>query len=98
MEFLWGFGGDGTNIVVKILGYIPFFSPFMAPSLFLANIYSWYETLISLLVLSITTYTIYKLIMPAYKTAILSYDTDKFLKRIRKAFGKNNNNKTTNNK
>ncbi|MCK9427076.1 MAG: ABC transporter permease [Acholeplasmataceae bacterium] len=88
----------GPNIVVKILGYIPFFSPFMAPSLFLANIYSWYETLISLLVLSITTYTIYKLIMPAYKTAILSYDTDKFLKRIRKAFGKNNNNKTTNNK
>ena len=46
----------GPNIVVKILGYIPFFSPFMAPSLFLANIYSWYETLISLLVLSITTY------------------------------------------
>lgn len=83
----------GTNVVVKILGYIPFFSPFMAPSLYLANIYTWYETLISLLILVGTTYIVYKLIMPAYKTSILSYDTDKFFKRIKKAFGRSRDTK-----
>lgn len=76
----------GPNLFVKILGYIPFFSPFMAPGLYLAGIYHWYEIIISLVLLVATTFLAYKLIMPAYKTSILSYDTDKFFKRIKKAF------------
>ncbi len=77
---------SGPNIVVKVLGFIPFFSPFMAPGLFLAGTYSWYEALISLALLVGTSYLAYIFIIPAYKTSILSYDTDKFFKRIKKAF------------
>lgn len=76
----------GPNIVIKILGYIPFFSPFMTPGLFLAGTYNWIETLISLVLLMGTSFLAYKLIIPVYKTSILSYDTDKFFKRIKKAF------------
>ncbi len=78
--------GQG-NLFVRIMAYIPFFSPLMVPSLYLAGSITWWDALISLALLLITTVVVYKLIMPMYKQAILSYDTgEKLGKRIKKAF------------
>jgi len=79
--------GD-VNIIIKIMAYIPVFSPFMAPSLYLAGAFSWLEALIALGILGATSYLLYKLVMPMYKNAILSYSTDKMSVRIKKAFSR----------
>jgi len=84
--------GD-VNIIIKIMAYVPVFSPFMAPSLYLAGAFSWLEALIALVVLGATSYLMYKLIMPMYKNAILSYSTDKMSARIKKAFTRAKNDK-----
>lgn len=84
--------GD-TNIIIKIMAYIPVFSPFMAPSLYLAGAFNWIEALISLVILAGTSLFMYKLIMPMYKNAILSYSTDKMTVRIKKAFSRSKHNK-----
>lgn len=75
------------NLFVRIMAYIPFFSPLMVPSLYLSGSITWWDGLISLALLLITTIVVYRLIMPMYKQAILSYDTgEKMGKRIKKAF------------
>ncbi len=75
------------NLFVRIMAYIPFFSPLMVPSLYLSGSITWWDGLISLVLLLITTIVVYRLIMPMYKQAILSYDTgEKMGKRIKKAF------------
>lgn len=84
--------GD-TNIVIKIMAYIPVFSPFMAPSLYLAGAFTWIEALISLVILAVTSFLMYKIIMPMYKNAILSYSTDKMTVRIKKAFSRSKHDK-----
>lgn len=75
-----------TNIFIKIMAYIPVFSPFMVPSLYLAGGFAWWEAFISLAILIATSIVTYKFIMPMYKQSILSYDTDKFTQRVKKAF------------
>lgn len=75
------------------MAYVPVFSPFMAPSLYLAGAFSWLEALIALVVLGATSYLMYKLIMPMYKNAILSYSTDKMSTRIKTAFTRAKNDK-----
>lgn len=79
-----------TNIFIKTMAYIPVFSPFMVPSLYLAGGFAWWEALISLVILLLSVIFTYKLIMPMYKQSILSYDTDKLTKRIKKAFKSKN--------
>lgn len=79
-----------ANSFIKVMAYIPVFSPFMVPSLFLAGSFAWWEALISLIILIATVIVTYKLIMPMYKQSILSYDTDKFMKRVKKAFKSKN--------
>ncbi|NMA05819.1 MAG: ABC transporter permease [Acholeplasmataceae bacterium] len=75
------------NLFVRIMSYIPFFSPMMVPSLYLSGSITWWDGLISLALLLITTIIVYRLVMPMYKQAILSYDTgEKMSKRIKKAF------------
>ena len=77
------------NLFVRIMAYIPLFSPLMVPSLYLAGSITWWDALISLGLLIITVIVVYRLIMPMYKQAILSYDTgEKLGKRIKKAFNK----------
>ena len=79
-----------ANIFIKVMAYIPLFSPFMVPSLYLAGSFMWWEALISLIILFASVIFTYKLIMPMYKQSILSYDTDKFMKRVKKAFKSKN--------
>lgn len=77
------------NLLIKIMAYIPVFSPFMVPSLYFAGGFAWWEALISFIILAGSTFLVYKLIMPMYKSSILSYTTDKLTVRIKRAFKRN---------
>lgn len=74
----------GGSSFVKICGYIPIFSPMLAPMLFVTGQYSFLEVSISFIVLVLATGLSVYFILPLYKASILSYSEEKLIKRIKK--------------
>lgn len=81
----------GPSLFIKILGYIPLFSPTLVPTLFMSGTLSLLDTMISLVILIGFTALVYYLLAPVYKASILSYDNSPFMKRIKKLFKKSKN-------
>lgn len=76
----------GDSIVLKVIGYIPLFSPMVAPTLFMSGGFSLVDVILSFLILLVSTVGIYYFLAPVYKASILSYDQSPFFKRIKKMF------------
>lgn len=74
----------GDSIVLKILGYIPLFSPIVVPTLYMSGVLSVIDVVISFVILLGSTVGLYYLLAPVYKASILSYDQSPFFKRIAK--------------
>lgn len=68
--------------LIKVLSFIPFFTPFLLPLASLMGIVTIVETVIILLVLVLSVVLLTYLILPAYKVSILSYSSDKLFKEI----------------
>jgi ABC-2 type transport system permease protein len=76
----------GDSIVLKILGYIPLFSPIVVPTLYMSGVLSVVDVIISFVILIGSTVGMYYLLAPVYKASILSYDQSPFFQRIKKMF------------
>lgn len=83
---------DGYGFM-KIMAFIPIFTPMVAPVAFASGIMSIGEALIALAIMLLALVSALYIVAPVYKIAILSYDQTKFVKRIKsyfkKAFSKN---------
>lgn len=67
---------------IKIMAYIPFFSPLIAPVLFINGTFGVLEAFISLGILVVFDILIIKFGMPLYKVSILDYSQGKFFKKL----------------
>jgi ABC-2 type transport system permease protein len=83
-------GGMGF---LKVMAFIPIFTPIVAPIAFASGVLSVWEAIIALFGLGVFLVLSLYLVAPVYKVAILSYDQTKFFSRIKgyfkKAFTKN---------
>lgn len=68
---------------VKILGYLPFFSPILAPMLLINGAYEWYNALISLVILGAFDVLIIKYGLPIYRVSLLDYSQDKVFVKLK---------------
>jgi ABC-2 type transport system permease protein len=76
----------GDSVFLKILAYIPLFSPIVVPTLYMSGVLSVIDVVISFLILIGSTIGMYYLLAPVYKASILSYDQSPFSQRIKKMF------------
>lgn len=76
----------GDSIILKIIGYLPLFSPIVAPTLYMSGTMSLLDVVLSFILLLISTVGAYYVLSPIYKASILSYDQSSFFKRIKKMF------------
>lgn len=83
-------GGEGF---MKIMAFVPMFTPMVAPIAFATGIMSLTEALVALAIMILVLIGSLYVVAPVYKIAILSYDQTKFFKRtisyFKKAFTKN---------
>lgn len=82
---IFGLQFSGSNFVA-IAGYIPFFSPLLATSLYMTGAYSIGQVLLSFSILVIFDVLAFYFGMPMYREAILSNSDKKFGQRIKEAF------------
>ncbi len=83
-------GGFGF---MKVMAFIPIFTPILAPIAFATGLLTVWEAIIALVAVTIFLVISLYLVAPVYKVAILSYDQTKFMTRVKnyfkKAFPKN---------
>lgn len=83
----------GGDTFMKIMAFVPIFTPMVAPIAFASGVLSLGEAIIALVAVIIFFLGALYFVAPIYKVAILSYDQTKFFKRIKdtikKAFQKN---------
>jgi len=84
----------GGESFMKIMSFVPIFTPIVAPVAYASGVMTGWEALIALVVVSLFLVGALYIVSPIYKVAILSYDQTKFFKRIKdyiqKAFPKQN--------
>ncbi|MDF0594351.1 MULTISPECIES: ABC transporter permease [Bacteria] len=78
-------GGMGF---LKVMAFIPIFTPIVAPIAFASGVLSIWESIIALLGLAVFLVLSLYMVAPVYKVAILSYDQTKFFSRIKGYFKK----------
>jgi len=78
----------GSNIFIRILGFIPLLSPLLAPALFISGAFGIIDVLISFILLVGVNVLLFYFGIPLYKVSILSYSQDSFFKRIKKLMKK----------
>ncbi len=71
------------GMLLKLMSFVPVFSPIVAPVAFASGALSVFEALIALAVLVLSFVIVMYLASPIYRVAILSYDQTKFMKRIK---------------
>lgn len=72
---------EGSTLI-HILSYIPFLSAFLSPTLYIIGEISIWEVLISIIIMIIFIYFLFKKGMKIYKNGILNYSTDKVWNRF----------------
>ncbi len=77
----FSFAFEGS-LFIKIIGYIPIFSPMLAPVLFFGEQYTLTETLMSFAILALSNILLIKYGLKLYRTSILNYSDEKFFKRF----------------
>jgi ABC-2 type transport system permease protein len=78
-------GGYGF---MKVMAFIPIFTPIVAPVALASGIMSVGEALIALLLVILFLGFMLYIVSPVYRVAILSYDQTKFMKRVKDYFKK----------
>lgn len=78
-------GGFGF---MKVMAFIPIFTPILAPIAFATGLLTVWEAIIALVAVTIFLVISLYLVAPVYKIAILSYDQTKFMTRVKNYFNK----------
>ena len=80
--------GNTGFAIIKVLSYIPPLSGFVAPVAFAGGVITWWQMLISLIIMGLFLVLILFFFGPLYRVSILSYDNSKFVKRMSSYFKK----------
>jgi len=78
----------GGDTFMRIMAFVPIFTPMVAPIAFASGVLSLGEAIIALIAVIIFFLAALYFVAPIYKVAILSYDQTKFFKRIKDTFKK----------
>lgn len=84
---IFGVQFDGS-VFLKIMGFIPFFSPILAPIVYLNGAYTIWELLISFLLLVLTAGLFIYFGRPLYKASILDYSEGGLIKKFKSTIKK----------
>ena len=76
------------SVFLKVMGFLPVFSPMLAPLLFITGEMGILEVIISLFILVGFEVVLFIFGMPLYRVSILSYSQDPFFKRVKKLIQK----------
>lgn len=70
--------------IIMVFNYLPPFSIITSPALLISNEIMWYDALVSFLIIITLSTTIFYMLIPSYKMAILNYNSSnlKLFKRI----------------
>jgi len=72
------------SVFIKTLGFIPIFSPMLAPVLYFGDQFTLVETMISFAILAVFNIVLIKYGLKLYRASILNYSDEKFFKRLLK--------------
>lgn len=78
----------GVDLFSKVLVYVPFFTPFFAPKLYLGGELSIFAFGIAILVQFMTVLILFKLSAPIYREGLLNYSTSSLKQIIKRAYQK----------
>ena len=78
----------GSDGFMKVMAFIPIFTPMVAPIAYTSGILSVLEVLIALGIVIVFTVLALYIVAPVYRVSILSYDQTKFFKRVKSSFVK----------
>ncbi len=78
----------GGYTFMKVMAFIPIFTPILAPIAFATGLISVVEAIISLVLVVIVLVLALYIVAPVYRISILSYDQTKFVARIKGYFKK----------
>ena len=75
----------GGSIFIKILGFVPFISAILSPSLLVIGQFGILEVIISIILVIITNYLLIRYGLRIYKVGILNYSSEGLWKKMLKA-------------
>ena len=78
-------GGFKGSIIINILGYVPFISAILSPSLLVMGEFTVIDVLISMGLMIVVIYLLIKYGLKIYKVGILNYSSDKLWRKMFKA-------------
>lgn len=78
-------GAFEGSLLIKILGYFPFISAILSPSLLIMGDFAIIDILISILIMIITVFVLLKYGLKIYKVGILNYSSSGLFKKMFKA-------------
>lgn len=78
----------GVDLFSKVLVYIPFFTPFFAPKLYLSNEFSLIGFALAILIQFVSIIVLFKLSAPIYREGLLNYSTSSLKQIIKRAYQK----------
>lgn len=81
---IFSYAIDGS-VIINIFGYIPLFSPILAPLLYANMDYSLINYLLSLAILIVSCYLVYRFTLPIYRVSLLDYSEEKLSKKFKSA-------------
>ena len=73
------------SVFIKIMGYVPFISAILSPSLLVIGEFSIINVIISVIIMIITNFILIKYGIKVYKVGILNYSSKDLWKKIFKA-------------
>lgn len=73
------------STLIHALSYVPFISAFLSPTLYIIGDITWFEMLISIILMILLIYILIAKGMKIYKNGILNYSNDKIWNRFKKS-------------
>lgn len=83
-------GAFEGSIIINILGYVPFISAILSPSLLVMGEFTVIDVLISIVLMAITIFALIKYGLKVYKVGILNYSSNGLWKKMFKALKSKN--------
>ena len=78
-------GAFKGSVIINILGYVPFLSAILSPSLLVMGEFSVVDVLISIGLMGLTIFILIKYGLKVYKVGILNYSSNGLWKKMFKA-------------
>ena len=78
-------GGFKGSLIINILGYVPFISAILSPSLLVMGEFTVIDVLISIGLMIVVIFLLIKYGLKIYKVGILNYSSDKLWRKMVKA-------------